>query len=302
MLNRILIIIGIIICLLMFGLVSDVIRLHSTKIMSERSLEEIIKKGAGLIDTPLAAKEKIIQVSKTYGLPLKNDEVTINQSLEKLGLFKIVITTSLSIRAYFAWFICKKTLTLYLQKQADIERRIQPITEIETIPLGVIRPKGINFGFLYKLSLEPQTNLLEEKLVGLDFEGSSTSGNGISKSIKVGNILKLRSLEENELEGLIAPFISACKKGCNLKSFHPRCPKLLKIAVVEPFEPIPTMVKVVGFACFFIEDIMASQNIKYSDTITGYFVEHYQAGISEMNDSVDFGLRTRSKIKVRMRE
>ncbi|MDI6736102.1 MAG: hypothetical protein QME42_07930 [bacterium] len=300
--NRILIIIGIIICLFMLGLVSDVIRVHSAKIMSERCLEDIIKKGAVLIDTPLAAKEKIIQVSKTYGLPIENDEVTISQSSERLALFKIIVTTSISLRAYFAWLVGKKTLTLYLQKQADIERRIQPITELETVSLGILRPKGINFGFLYKLTLEPETNLLEEKLVGLDFEGSSTSVRRASKTIKTGNILKLRSLEENELDGLRTSFISACKKSCNLNNFHPRCPKLLKIAVIEPFEPIPSMVKVVGFACFFIEDVTVCQDTKCPDTIMGYFVEHYQPGISEMNEGIDFGLRTRSKIKVRIRE
>lgn len=278
--NRILTIIAIIICLFLIGLISDVLRVHLAKNMYERCLEDAIKKGAVLIDTPLAAKEKIIQSAKTYGLSLKNDEVTISQSLDR-----IVVTTSLSIRTYFAWLVGKKTLTFYVQKQADILRKIRPITELETIPLAIIRPKGINFGFLYKLALEPQTNLLEENLVGLDFEGSQT--------INTGNIIKLRSLEENELEGLTAPFISACPGGCNIDNFHPRCHKLLKIAIVEPFEPISSMVKVVGFACFFIEGVT-------DEGITGYFVEHYQAGVSALSEGIDFGLRTRSKIGVRI--
>jgi len=67
---------------------------------------------------------------------------------------------------------------------------------------------------------------------------------------------------------------------------------LLRLPVVEPFKPIPSMVKVVGFACFFIEEVNDKE-------IRGYFVEHYQSGTSDPKVSIDFGLRTRSKIEIK---
>ncbi len=281
MLNRILMTIGIIIGLFLVGLVSDVIRVHLVKSKVERCLEEAIKRGAFLIDTPMQAKEKIRQEVKFISLTA--DEIIISPSLNK-----ITITKSLSIKTYFAWFVGKKILKLHVQKQADILRNIQPITKLETVSLGIIRPEGLNFGFLYKLAKEPETGLLEEKLVGLDFEAE------FSKTLKVGNILKLRELKEGELEELIMLFMDTCRQGCNINNYSPRCPKLLKIPIVEPFTPIPSMVKVIGFACFFIEGVE-------DEKITGYFVEHYQHGTSDNRISVDFGLRTRSKIEVKIK-
>ncbi|MEW6097375.1 MAG: hypothetical protein AB1567_12775 [bacterium] len=280
MLNKILITIGIIIAIFLVGLVTDVIRGHFVKRKVERCLEEVIKKGAVLIDTPLQAKEQIKEEAKGYSLSLTDNDIIISSSLNR-----IIIAKSLSIRTYFAWIVGKKELKLHVQKQADILRTIQPITELETISLGIIRPKGLNFGFLYKLTTVQETGLLEEKLVGLDFEL------GFSKTIKVGNILKLRKLEEGELEELMMFFMRGCKMDCRMNKFYHKCPKLLKIPVVEPFKPIPSMVKVVGFACFFIEGVD-------DEKVTGYFVIHYQPGISDDRVSNDFGLRTRSKIEV----
>lgn len=278
MLNRILIAISIIISLFLVGLVNDVIRVHLVKSKVERCLEEAIKRGAFLIDTPMQAKEKIRQEVKFISLTA--DEITISPSLNK-----IIITKSLSIKTYFAWLVGKKVLKLHVQKQADILRNIQPITKLETVPLGIIRPNGLNFGFLYKLTTTSETSLLEEKLVGLDFEAE------FSKILKVGTILKLRELEGSELKKLIMLFINACQQDCHINNYSPRCPKLLKIPIVEPFNPIPSMVKVIGFACFFIEGVE-------DEKIIGYFVEHYQHGTSDNRVSVDFGLRTRSKIEI----
>jgi len=280
MVNKILIIIGIIICLFLIGLVSDAIRVHLAKTKVEKYLEEVIREGAVLIDTPTLAKGKIKEEAKIYSLSLTDNDIIISQHLNK-----ITITKSLLIRTYFAWLVGKKAVKLYLQRQGDILRQIQPITTLETIPLGIMRPKGLNFGLLYKLAKEPETSLLEEKLVGLDFESE------ISKVLRVGNILKLRQLEEGELEGLIGFFIDACEEGCSINNFSPQCPRLIKLPIVESFEPIPSMVKVVGFACFFIEGVD-------EEKITGYFVEHYQPGISDVKISTDFGLRTRSKVEV----
>lgn len=280
MVNKILMTIGIIIGLFLIGLISDVIRVNLVKTKAEKCLEEVIRKGAVLIDTPQAVKKRIKQEAKVYQLYLSDMEINISPHRNK-----ITITKSLLIKPYFAWLLGKKTLKLHLQKQVDILRQIQPITELETIPLGIIRPNGLNFGFLYKLAKEPETTLLEEKLVGLDFESE------FSKTLKVGNIIKMRQLKEGELEGLIRVFIDSCKNGCRINNFSPKCPKLLKIAVVEPFEPIPSMVKVVGFACFFVEEAD-------DERIRGYFVEHYQHGISDVKVSSDFGLRTRSKVEI----
>jgi hypothetical protein len=282
MLNRILITIGIIIGIFLVGLVSDVIRVHVVKSKLERCLEEVIKKGAVLIDTPKQAKDKIKEEIKSYGISLTDDDITISPTLNK-----ITITKSLSIKSYFAWVLGKKDLKLYVQKQASVSRKIQPITKLETIYLGIIRPKGINFGFLYKLAKEPRTSLLEEKLVCLDFEFE------FSKTLQVGNILRLRTLKEGELEALATLFMNACKRNCNINNFYHRCPKLLKIPVVERFKPLPSMVKVVGFACFFI-------TLADDEKIMGYFIEHYQHGISNSRVSIDFGLRTRSKVEVRI--
>lgn len=278
MLNRILIAIGIIIGLFLVGLVSDVIRVNLVKSKVERCLEEAIKRGAFLIDTPMQAKEKIRQEVKFISLTA--NEITISPSLNK-----ITITKSLSIKTYFAWLVGKKVLKLHVQKQTDILRNIQPITKLETVPLGIIRPKGLNFGFLYKLTTTPEISLLEERLVWLDF------GLEFSKILKVEDIIKLCPLEEGKLKKLIMLFINACQQGCNINNYSSQCTKLLKIPVVEPFRPIPSMVKVVGFACFFIEGVD-------DEKIIGYFVEHYQQGISNNMVSVDFGLRTRSKIEV----
>ncbi|MEW6608700.1 MAG: hypothetical protein AB1414_14850 [bacterium] len=280
MLNKILIIVAIIVGLFLVGLITDVIRLHLIKNRVEGYLEEIIKEGAILIDTPRATNKKIKQMAKNYGILLNDEEIIISPSLNK-----ITINKSLSLNTYFAWLVGKKTITLFLQKQAEILRTICPITELETISLGIIRPSGLNFGFLYKLALQPETNLLEEKLVALDF------GSAFSKTLKVGNIFNLRELKENELEELVSLFTGACKSDCRINNFSPQCPKLLKIPVVEIFKPIPSMVKVVGFACFFIEE-------GDNEIITGYFVEHYQPGVSDDRVSHDFGLRTRSKIEI----
>lgn len=280
MVNKILMTIGIIICLFLIGLVSDVIRIDCLKTNVEKCLEEVIRKGAVLIDTPQDCKEKIKEEARVYPLSLTNDDIIISPYLNK-----ITITKSLLIKTYFAWLVGKKALKLHLQKQSNILRQIQPITELETIPLGIMRPKGLNFGFLYTLAKEPQTSLLEEKLVGLDFESE------FSKVLKVGNILKLRSLEEGELEALGELFIDACNEGCSLNNFSQRCPKLIKLPIVESFEPITGMLKVVGFACFFIKEVD-------DEKIRGYFVEHYQDGTSDVKVSTDFGLRTRSKIEV----
>lgn len=281
MVNRILIGIGIIIGIFLVGLVSDVIRVQVVKNKLEMSLEKVIRKGAILIDTPQQAKKTMKEEVKFYNISLTDDNIVINPSLNK-----ITITKSLSIKSYFAWVLGKKELKLYVQKQASILRKIQPITELETIYLAIIRPKGINFGFLYKLAKEPTTTILEEKLVCLDFEL------GFSRTLKVGDILKLRDLEEGELEVLETLFINACKRlckqDCNINNFSPNCPKLLKIPVVEP---VSSKVRVVGFTCFFI---VGGDDEK----ITGYFIEHYQPGISDSRVGIDFGLRTRSKIEV----
>jgi len=214
MVNRVLIIIGMIIGLFLVGLVSDVIRVHFVKSKVERCLEEVIKKGAILIDIPLQAKEKIKEEAKGYSISLTDDNIVISSSLNR-----ITITKSLIVKTYFGWIVGKKKLKLYVQKQADILRTIQPITKLETISLGIIRPKGLNFGFLYKLTPTPERrSLLEENLVGLDFELE------FSKTLNVGDIIKLRQLEDGELKSLISLFINACKSNCTINNYSPQCP------------------------------------------------------------------------------
>lgn len=268
-----LIFVGIVVSLLLLGMISDVLRAYLVRYEVERNLKVAISEGLTSLNNQNLYKKTIKTLSYRKGILLGENEVEVSEDLSWIEINHYQV-----MKTWTAWIFGKSKIHLNAQVKAKILKEASgPLTFCQNpVYLGIMRPKGINYGLRYRLSKEKE-GLLSEVLVALIFV----------PPLKVGDLVGIghpKIIEE-------ASFLSKENEKETYRYFKPTSSRLLKMPVVQ--QRSRTGAEVVGFTSFFLEKVE-------KDSLLGRFIIFYEEGSFDKEGGVaDFGLRSKGKVSLK---
>ncbi|SET59785.1 Putative Flp pilus-assembly TadE/G-like [Natronincola peptidivorans] len=231
--------------------------------------------------------EKAVDAARVYGIAndLREEEINI-EVYDNDRILKV--SAERNIAFFFARFIGFSDSMV----RADAVAQVAPIAGVNgAVPLGI---EDFNFQFNEEYTLKVGAGESEEGWFGalaLGGSGSKTYEENLTDGyegiIRVGDVLDVETGNmSNPTKRAIDFRIEKCNHipYCTAASFHPACPRLLKVPIIQ--EVGHKQVQVMGFAMFLVDEVEGQGTDNF---ITGRFIKTVSEGEIDFDGS-DYGL------------
>lgn len=204
---------------------------------------------------------------------------------------RVTVSTNKSVALYFANIFNKSDENI----EAKASALTGPVSSVKSVrPFGIEEQQFI-YGETYTLKHGGGGGTTGNYgAIALGGTGSSNYRNNLingynAYAIKIGDVLET---ETGNMDGSTFDGIKALLEadfsvhGEDLSKLEANCPRLIRIPVIDTFDAGRSTVKVVGFAAFFLDDVV---KINGKTEITGRFIKIVGEGeIDEYGDGYGF--------------